>query len=76
MYVSYQEPLSHIYCTNKYHVRAIGPDEKNELTVSRDFMELSGITYDCKDQKLYFDKIHQMNFNGTPFFLRALAIDQ
>ncbi|CAF5116188.1 unnamed protein product, partial [Rotaria sp. Silwood1] len=46
MYVSYQEPLSPIYCTNKYYVRAIGPDEKNELTVSRDFMELSGITCD------------------------------
>ncbi|CAF5095318.1 unnamed protein product, partial [Rotaria sp. Silwood1] len=40
------EPLSPIYCTNKYYVRAIGPDEKNELTVSRDFMELSGITCD------------------------------
>ncbi|CAF5114734.1 unnamed protein product, partial [Rotaria sp. Silwood1] len=33
--------VSHIYCTNKYYVRAIGPDEKSELTVSRDFMELS-----------------------------------
>ncbi|CAF5012376.1 unnamed protein product, partial [Rotaria sp. Silwood1] len=67
---------TYIYCTNKYYVHAIGLDEKNELTVSRDFMELPGITYDWKDQKLYIDKIHQMNFNGTRFFLRALAIDQ
>ncbi|CAF5176590.1 unnamed protein product, partial [Rotaria sp. Silwood1] len=65
MYVSYQKPLSHLYCTNKSYVRAMGLDEKNELTVSRDFMELSSITCDWKDQKLYFNKIHQMNFNGT-----------
>ncbi|CAF5144834.1 unnamed protein product, partial [Rotaria sp. Silwood1] len=38
--------VSHIYCTNKYYVRAIGPDEKNELTVLSDFMELSGTTCD------------------------------
>ncbi|CAF3831054.1 unnamed protein product, partial [Rotaria sp. Silwood1] len=51
MYVSYQKPLSHIYCTNKYYVRAMGLDEKNELTVSRDFMELS--TIDQIERKLY-----------------------
>ncbi|CAF3898744.1 unnamed protein product [Rotaria sp. Silwood2] len=82
--------VPYVYYTNRYYVRAIGLDEQNELTVSRGFMELSSITYDWKDQKLYIGdrvagKIYRMNFNGTQStviiednqirYLRALAID-
>ncbi|CAF1669761.1 unnamed protein product, partial [Rotaria sordida] len=62
--------VPYVYYTNKYYVRAIGLDEQNQITIARGFMELSSITYDWKDQKLYIgdrqaSKIYRMNLNGT-----------
>ena len=82
--------VPHVFYTNKYYIRAIDLDEQMELTISRGFMELSSITYDWKDRKLYVgdalaNKIYRMNLNGTQsttiiegnraFSLRALAVD-
>lgn len=82
--------VPYVYYINKYYVRAIGLDEQAELTAARGFMELSSISYDWKDQKLYVgdrvaNKIYRMNLNGSQSTvilegnrqrnLRALAVD-
>ncbi len=82
--------VPYVFYTNKYYVRAMDLDEQSELTIARSFMELSSITYDWKDRKLYIgdaiaNKIYRMNLNGTQStvliegnqirYLRALAID-
>ena len=79
-----------MFYTNRYYIRAIDLNEQIELTIARGFMELSGITYDWRSQKLYVgdrvaNKIYQMNLNGTQStpiiegyrirYLRALAVD-
>ncbi len=82
--------IPHVFYTNKFYVRAIDLDEQTEMTIVRGFMELSSITYDWKDRKLYVgdrvaNKIYRMNLNGTQStviiegnqvrYLRALAVD-
>ncbi|CAM4944086.1 unnamed protein product [Rotaria socialis] len=82
--------VPYVLYTNKYYVRTIDIDEQVESTIARGFMELSSITYDWKDQKIYVsdrvaNKIYRMNLNGTQSavvlegnqmrFLRAIAVD-
>lgn len=82
--------VPHVFYTNKYYVRAIDLDEQTEMTIARNFMELSSIAYDWRDRKLYVSdlvasKIYRMNLNGTQStvfmegdrarYIRALAMD-
>ena len=65
-------------------------DEQTEMTVARNFMELSSISYDWKERKLYASdtaasRIYRMNLNGSQStvviegdrarYIRALAVD-
>ncbi|CAF0957368.1 unnamed protein product [Adineta ricciae] len=82
--------IPHVLYINKYYIRAIDLDEQTEITVARGFMELSAITYDWKDRKIYVgdnvaNKVYRMNFNASQSTaiiegsrvrgLRALALD-
>jgi low density lipoprotein-related protein 2 len=82
--------VPHVFYTNKYYVRAIDLNEQLEMTIARNFIELSSIAYDWSDRKLYVsdtiaNKVYRMNFNGTQLtvlldedrvqYIRALAID-
>ena len=82
--------VPHVFYTNKFYVRAIDLDEQTEMTIARDFMELSSIAYDWQGRKLYVgdsvaSRVYRMNLNGTQStvllegdrarFVRALAVD-
>ena len=82
--------VPHVFYTNRYYVRSIDIDEQTEMTIARNFIQLSSIAYDWRDRKLYVsdaidNKMYRMNLNGSQSTtiisadrargVRALAID-